>query len=203
MYDEDEEFEDDDVSDEAFSRGRTGTGGPDGMAGRAGGVSTRTSRHTFSDMDGDDSGFGGGDGEEMYDDSQYDSDDDSIYGDVGDDDDVFLWSDGYDDDHGDFSVEGDDVGGGRRGRGFPPSRTGGRGAGGGRRGPRGGRAGRSKPPPARMEVLKARLFDAQTGLKTKMSSVSHKGAKVIRELKVRRRWGGGGAAADNRYRLWP
>lgn len=69
----------------------------------------------------------------------------------------------------------------------PPSR---RGEGGQRRGggpSRGGRGrGRRGPPaPARMERLKAKLADAQVGLKTKMTGVTHKGAKVMRELKVR------------------
>lgn len=192
-YDEDEEFSGDDDSEEAFLRGRVGTETAE-RARRAGGGANARTRGTPSGIDDydDDADYdGGGDGDDMYG-SQYDSDDD-IYGDFGDDDDGFGGSDGYDydDDSADGEYSVDDGFGGGHGKGFQSSRKGGRGrgavagGGGGRRGPpRGGRGGRKKPPPARMELLKARLFDAQTGLKTKMSSVSHKGAKVIRELKV-------------------
>lgn len=70
--------------------------------------------------------------------------------------------------------------GGGRGRGAR-GRGGAKGMG-GRKG-RGGARGR-KPKPAAMQRFRDRLVGAQAGLKTKMSGVTHKGAKVIRELKV-------------------
>lgn len=133
---------------------------------------------------------GSSDGE-LYDseDEAYNNEDD--FGKDGDEeedydysDDSFEGGDGSDDDGYDSYDEGQYGGGrgaskGKQGR--PQPRRGGRG--GGRR--------RLPPQPARMQQLKARLAGAQEGLKTKMTGVTHKGAKVIRELKVRvRGWRG-------------
>lgn len=114
--------------------------------------------------------------------------DDDLYEDYQDDGDDYG---GYseDDEFGDEASSDDEEESyrGRPRQGFPSS---GRGRGGGRAGRGGGRGPprrggpRRRPPPARMQRLKARLVDAQADLKTKMSGVTHKGAKVMRELKV-------------------
>lgn len=92
----------------------------------------------------------------------YDSEEeDELYGyDSEEEDDL------YDDD---YSSDED-----ARGRGRQPS--------GGRRAPRGARV---QPRGARLQLFKERLTEAQGKLKNRVSGATHKGAKVIRELKVR------------------
>ncbi|CAM9249081.1 unnamed protein product [Ectocarpus sp. 8 AP-2014] len=189
-YDDDEsdgyDYSDDDVddlSDEEFSYGGrpAGEGGAraSGRGGsRKGPAAAAAARANNDDYLSDDEGL-------------YDSDDLDGEGGDGSYDDYY---DEDDDDNDSFGVDSFDDGYGNSnarassGRRPPPPPPGRRGEGGQRRGggpSRGGRGrGRRGPPaPARMERLKAKLADAQVGLKTKMTGVTHKGAKVMRELK--------------------
>ncbi|CAM9836791.1 unnamed protein product [Ectocarpus sp. 12 AP-2014] len=193
-YDDDEsdgyDYSDDDVDDlseEEFSYGGRPAGeggarasgrggsrkGPAAAAAAAAAARANNDDDYLSDDEGlydsDDLDGEGGDG--SYDD----------YYDEDDDDNDSFGVDSFDDGYGNGNAR---AGSGRR----PPPPPGRRGEGGQRRGGGPSRGGRGRgrrgpPPPARMERLKAKLADAQVGLKTKMTGVTHKGAKVMRELK--------------------
>ncbi|CAM9489398.1 unnamed protein product [Hapterophycus canaliculatus] len=210
-YDEeyDEEY---DLSEEvgpAYRRRATATGGASNArwwGGRKGPAPAKNSKSGFYGGDDDFEG----EGSDLYDSEDEGEFSDEIGSGSYDDDEFHNDGHQYDEDDsfGDdlFDYDEDDSGrvyGGSDGRRRPQPSSwkgawGGGGGGGGRgagaRGKRkegpasGGRAGsrrgrRGPPPPARMEQLKAKLAGAQVELKAKVSGVTHKGAKVMRELK--------------------
>ncbi|CBN75765.1 conserved unknown protein [Ectocarpus siliculosus] len=191
-YDDDEsdgyDYSDDDVDDlsgEEFSyRGRPAGEGGARASGRGGsrkgpaavGAAAAARANNDDDYLSDDEGLY--DSDDDLDGEGGDGSNDDYYDEDEDDDDDSFGADSFDDGYSDARASS-----GRRPP--PPVR---RGEGGQRRGGGPSRGGRGRgrrgpPPPARMERLKAKLADAQVGLKTKMTGVTHKGAKVMRELK--------------------